>query len=305
MSEEIRIAVRDTQGPQALSVEARNALPHVEFSGWSPEGVDPVVTHPHGFMCSWFAAILHFPKTVKVRFYQKFHADGKYVGAQAEREMESDIIDFAPTDVNNSVGAKWDDIKDNPAMVEAYKLDAEWWEGVKEKCGNPRDNWAAGNEENPDLRKNDAEDDVAAPQRFMSEAVIVGSTDVEGIPSGFSSDGPRVDCSGWGEYRWLLEFDKWVAGSGTSFSCPEVCGIRSVLGLDYDAFMARLKADPLFGTRPEGWTLGEHHWKFGYANLMSEFQWLLRERVPVIMWPPHAEVREQELAWMDMKDLRV
>jgi hypothetical protein len=301
MSEEVRIAVIDTLGKQKLPPEAAEMMPHANLTGWSPADTDSTGIHPHGFMASWFAGILHFPDPIEMRYYQVFDGiNAKYVGQEAERSMEEDLIDFAPTDINNSRGATWDRIKGNAAAVKEYKDQAAWWNDLMERMGNPRDNWASGNDEDPDLSRNEPDDDVAAPQRFIDQAVVVGSTDIEGVPSGFSSDGPRVDCSGWGEWRWLLEFDKWVAGSGTSFSTPEVCGVRSFLGLDYLSFMERLLSDEHFGTRPIDWPLGKHHAKFGYTNLMNEWQKIFRARVPKQFWPPHRNIRSERLRWMDM-----
>ena len=303
MSDPVRIAVIDTVGTQKLPEGSADMMPHAALSGWAPAGVESTGTHPHGFMASWFAGIVHFPDPIEIRYYQVFAGvNGNYVGQEAERSMEEDMIDFAPTDINNSRGATWDRIRGNAAAEKSYKDQAAWWNDLMQRLGNPRDNWASGNDEDPALSRNEGDDDVAAPQRFIDEAVIVGSTDIEGVPSGFSSDGPRVDCSDW---RWLLEFTKWVAGSGTSFSCSEVTGVRSRLGLNYADFTAKMKTDPDFGTMPKNWKLGKHHAKFGYKNMMHEWQKLFRERVPKELWPPHRDVRSERLRWMGMNLMEV
>jgi hypothetical protein len=285
-----RLLIFDTWGAQPIPPILREKLPHATFYGHTPPGadVDGTTSNPHAIAVAYYFGILLYPEPIDIHFAQIFDQDGKSVGAIGSDWHLAMYDEVHPTDDNNSWG-RWDmDISGN-LLESEYRAMAKKLDDKIRAVGS-RSTWATGNND-----KNDADNDISSPQRFMQLAVRVGSRNREGIPSVWSSDGDEAENTQWAEGIWLLDPTfpgDWAIGSGTSFGSPKTGSIRSVMQLSKQQWVDTLISDNEFITRPAHYAPGEHHPKTLYGDAEELFQFLLRTRVPPELWPPHNEALE-------------
>ena len=157
--------------------------------------------------------------------------------------------------------------------------------------------FAAGNDDH-----NDADEDVAFPQRLLPEyANIIGSHNRAGRPSEFSGDGVGVQCVMWGENVALLnKYGKWERGSGTSFACPKAAGLCAYLGLDHFAWRKYVLAH---STRPDNWSGYLPHPKWGYGSPEYRYQEALALLPDELQPPAMRGGMRVKLQYMDRKKL--
>jgi len=284
----------DTEDGQHIPKWYRDALPHCAFHGDAPSSVKGSETHPHGLMVAAQAAIRTYPEPTEVHFLRVFDGQAKALP------------------------------------------DNEWYFDYVGGLGPVMDFAAAGNDDSDDL-----DDDVDFPQRLMGYTNAIGSRNRAGKPSYFSGDGPRVQCTTMAERIWLWGKEGFQLGSGTSFADGKAAGvcamefevpvvIRSWGSADMDIFshdsMAARWSDWVSryadvvghtgeedawleyvirnGKIPADWVRGEHHNKFGYADIEDRWNSYIQDNVPLNLHPPTGTTRGSRIQWLEMRELK-
>jgi hypothetical protein len=271
---------------------------HIKLVGHEPsKGYGNTASGPHGYQCGYYAGILLnlLPdEEHEIHFARIFDQHGTWI-AGSENFMLDILDEVRPDVVSNSWGQDDGDVSWQETQAR------RGWTGWTIKYRRLVNEigcvsfFAAGNDDH-----NDADDDVAFPQRIIPEtANIIGSHNRSGTPSRFSGDGVGVQVTMWGERVMLLDQDgKWEVGSGTSFSCPKAAGLCAYLGLSHYKWRQYVLEH---ATKPDEWGGKIPHPKWGYGSLEYRYQELLAE-LPDDIQPPLAGRRR--LAYMDMERVR-
>lgn len=283
----LRILVADNWGDEA-SYTIKNKFPNVTFSVHTKVSS----THPHGHMVA--EAVCHMlPPTVhaEVVFYpfiQLQQTKGSDCWVEPIEEAREAGKPFHVC--NCSFGAH----HGNSAAVEA-RLKAEWMDGTKlidmsRRIGETTVVFAAGNQDRSRRGRPHMANDVNYPQRPLSalnNVFVIGSCDINAIPSLFSSDGEEVFSMYWGEGVPLFDpfAGRVVKVNGTSFAAPLAAGdIGRLKCFGYlfkrDMYLRYVLMD---GEVAEGWVRGDRHRKAGYGCMMSVIRRHARKLFPETM----------------------
>ena len=234
----------------------------------------------HGYQCGYYAGILLnlIEGEHEIHFARIFDQHGGWI--KDSENFILDVIHDTKCDIiTNSWGQDDGDIDWQEAS--ARRGWASWAARFRMLMNEHKSTvfFASGNDD-----QNDADDDVAFPQRLIPEYVnIIGSHNRSGKPSVFSGDGKGVHVTMWGERVMLLNQDAyWELGSGTSFACPKAAGLCAYLGLDHFSWRKYVLGH---STRPDKWSGFIPHPKWGYGSLEYRYQEVLSE-LPDDKQPP-------------------
>jgi hypothetical protein len=295
----LKILVIDSTGLSDITDRYRHYFaPHIKLIGHEPsKGYKKTASGPHGYQCGYYAGVLLnlLPdEEHELHFARIFDQDGGWIKG-SENFILDTLDEVRPDIVTNSWGQDDGDIEWHEKS--ARRAWAPWAMQFRKLINEIGcvSFFAAGNDD-----RNDADDDVAFPQRIIPEtANIIGSHNRSGKPSKFSGDGVGVQVTFWGERMMLLNQDgQWEVGSGTSFACPKAAGLCAYLKLSHYKWRQYVLAH---ATRPDQWSGYIPHPKWGYGSLEYRYQELLAE-LPDELQPPLPGRRK--IAYMDMEKVR-
>lgn len=201
----------------------RNKFPNAEYNTYQPDYLRTVPQHPHG---GWVASMVlqQLERPVEIHFVRIFGERGEF--AVQDWEWVTDTIGtIAP----NYIVCSWG-VPDNDSQLgEFWQLalfDGDWIQRWLTATSLATTFWASGNSD-----KNDFDDDVDAPQKFLfhkdtTGQYVIGSNNLNGIPSKFSGDGVDVRVMYPGENVYSVDptDGSWLMWSGTSAAAPAACG---------------------------------------------------------------------------------
>lgn len=274
---------------------------HIHLIGHEPKaGYEKTASTEHGYQCGYYAGVLLnlVDGQHELHFARVFDKDGAWI--RGSEDFVLDVIAQVRPDV---LTCSWgmDDKDLDWGVRDATSAWVSWAVKFRSLMHDKKATvfFAAGNDD-----RNDADSDVAFPQRLLPEyANIIGSHNRAGKPSVFSGDGAGVHCSMWGEHVALLsKYGHWERGSGTSFACPKAAGLAAYLGLDHFAWRKYVLTH---ATKPDNWSGFIPHHKWGYGSLEYRYQEVLAE-LPEEKQPPYFRQRIPGMVeYMDHKRVDV
>lgn len=293
----MKVLVIDSTGLSDCTDAYRSFFqPHIKLIGHEPsKDYGKLASGEHGYQCGYYAGVLLnlVEGEHEIHYARIFDQHGTWI-----RGSEGFILDVIEKVNPDVVSCSWGMDDGDLPWGEKQGRDAwlSWSVQFRRLLKDKKTAvfFAAGNDD-----KNDADDDVAYPQRLLPEyANIIGSHNRAGRPSEFSGDGKGVQCVMWGEHVALLnKYGKWERGSGTSFACPKAAGLAAYLALDHYGWRKYILEN---ATHPDKWSGYLPHPKWGYGSMEYRYQELLAE-LPDELQPPFLPRRKLagEIMYMD------
>jgi hypothetical protein len=278
----MRLLVIDSTGLSDVSDKYRSYFgKNIKLVGHEPsKAYGKTPSGAHGYQCGYYAGVLLnlIPGDHEIHYARIFDQHGGWIRG-SENFILDVIHEVSPQVISNSWGQH---DGDDPFSERVARTGWIGWSSRFSSLVNGVSAvpfFAAGNDD-----VNDADDDVAYPQRLIPElANIIGSHNRGGRPSVFSGDGKGVQVTMWGERVALLDGDgKWSLGSGTSFSCPKAAGLCAYLQHDHFSWRRFVRE---MSQRPKNWAGVLPHRKWGEGSLEYVYQEALA-LLPEVLRPP-------------------